>query len=622
MEDVIPGESARSSSHRIFLAVWATAAVYALLHLDRGWFAVDAGTLGQAAQRVLDGQLPHRDFVDVYTGGLAFLNAAGFKLFGVSVMGMRWVVFAAFVAWVPAVWSIASRSVPPLLAALVTLLAAAWTLPVYAEGMPSWYNLFLATFGVWALLRYVDQPRTVWLVAAGVFGGLSLLFKIVGLYFFAGAFLFFVWLEASQAGSRSLRGHATAGQVSDLGYRALALAGCALLGVMAAVLVWGSMGPRFFFLYAAPPLAAVVALASVLLTSTGLSSGKRLTAYLRMLLPFLAGAVLPVALFLVPYLLSGSVGDLIHGVFELPQRRLDAVSMIGPVDDWVTAVPAAVVVALLMRPPSLDSRTGKIVAALAGVVLMLAVGFGHRDGMYTVVFRTFLWLPPLGSLAAAVVVARRGIAVGPEAALLLATFGLTSLVQVPFAAPAYFFYAAPLLLLLAVALAGPNPLRRRWLQGVMVAMLAFTVLRLNVGFSPDLGFRYRPAASEAPLVLQRAMGVRVNSSDKTDYEAVVDLVASLDPGDVLYAAPDAPEVYFLTGLRNPTPTLYEFLDEGEGRDERILRGLEEAGIRVIVIRPAPQFSGPLSNELMAELGRRYPLGRQVGRFFVAWKPDP
>jgi hypothetical protein len=626
MEVVTPEDPAPSRHQRVFIGVWAVAVAYALLHLDRGWFAVDAGTLGQAAQRVLDGQLPHRDFVDVYTGGLAFLNAAGFKVFGVSVMGMRWVVFAAFVAWVPAVWAIASRSAPPPLAAMATLLAAAWTLPVYAEGMPSWYNLFLATFGVWALLCYVDRPGVGWLVAAGVFGGLSLLIKIVALYYFAGVFLFFVWLEASRGGAggvareggQEVQGVRDQG-VRDRGYRTLALTGCVVLGAMVSQLVWRAMGPGFFFLYAAPPLAAIAALASVLLRPSGARSGERLRAYLRMLAPFLAGAALPVVVFLIPYALSGAVGDLLRGVLELPQRRLDSVGMIGPVDGWVTAVPAAVIVAFLARPLSLAGRAGRALGVAVGAILLIAVAFGHRDGAYTVIFRTLLWLPPLASVVAGVVVARRGAAGGPEAPALLATFGLISLVQVPFAAPAYFFYAAPILVLLAAALMGGSPLRRPWLVGLFVAMLAFTVLRLNVGFSPDLGFRYRPAASEAPLALQRAMGIRVTGEDKTDYEAVVELVTSLAPGDFLYAGPDAPEVYFLTGLRNPTPTLYEFLDEDEGRNERLLQSLEDAGVRVIVVRPVPQFSGPLDNDLMAELGRRFPLGRQIGRFFVAWK---
>jgi len=614
---------------RVFLLVWAAAAVYALAHLDHGWFAADAGALGQAAQRVLHRELPHRDFVDVYTGGLAFLDALAFRVLGEGVMTMRWVAFAVFLAWLPAVWYIAARVAGPGLAALGTLLAAAWTLPVYAEGMPSWYNLFLATFGVAALLRHLDRPRPVWLFVAGLCGGLSILFKVVGLYFVAAGLLFLVRVEAT-------RGHTVTGAVGgpgaapgtshgparDRGYRAMALAGCLVLAGAVAVLVARGMGARFFFLYAAPPLAAVGAFLPWAMERRPEGTGARLGAYLRLVSPFLAGVALPVALFLVPYVASGSVGALWAGVFQLPQRRLDSVRMIGPAGAWTFALPAAFLVALLVRPPSLRSGIGRAVAASVGIVLVCAVVLGSADAVYTWVFRTLLWLPPLVCLAMAVAVVRHGTRAPPELALLLAAFGLVSLVQVPFAAPAYFFYAAPLMVLLVVVAVGRDGRRLPWLGGLLVATLAFTVLWLNVGFSPDLGFRYRPAATSSPLVLQRAMGIRVSPEDKADYEAVVRLVGELDPGPTLYAAPDCPEVYFLTGLRNPTPSLFEVLDDPAGRDERVLDAIQGAGVRVLVIRPAPLFSPPLDADLLAELARRYPMSRQIGRFIVAWRGEP
>ena len=41
----------------------------------------------------------------------------------------------------------AARFVPPISAALVTAVAVAWSVPNYFASMPSYYNLFLATFG-------------------------------------------------------------------------------------------------------------------------------------------------------------------------------------------------------------------------------------------------------------------------------------------------------------------------------------------------------------------------------------------------------------------------------------------------------------------------------------------
>ena len=56
------------------------------------------GTLAQSAERILAGELPHRDFVERYTGGLSYLNAFAFRVFGVQLLAMRYALFVAFIA--------------------------------------------------------------------------------------------------------------------------------------------------------------------------------------------------------------------------------------------------------------------------------------------------------------------------------------------------------------------------------------------------------------------------------------------------------------------------------------------------------------------------------------------
>ncbi len=64
--------------------------------------------------------------------------------------------------------------------------------------MPSWYNLFFATFGAAALLRYLDVRTRRWLFVAGVCGGVSILIKVIGAYYIAGVLLFLAFLEQSE----------------------------------------------------------------------------------------------------------------------------------------------------------------------------------------------------------------------------------------------------------------------------------------------------------------------------------------------------------------------------------------------------------------------------------------
>ena len=70
-------------------AVLAVAGLYVGVHIGRGWVPADDGTLSQSALRVLHGQLPHRDFGEIYTGGLSFIHALAFRAFGVNLMSLR-----------------------------------------------------------------------------------------------------------------------------------------------------------------------------------------------------------------------------------------------------------------------------------------------------------------------------------------------------------------------------------------------------------------------------------------------------------------------------------------------------------------------------------------------------
>ena len=184
----------------VFLVVWAVSVAYMASHLNRGWVPHDEGAFAQSAERVLNGELPHRDFDEVYTGGLlTYVHALALRELGMNLASLRIVLFGVFVAWVPALFYIASRFMPAYAAGSVTLLAVAWSVPNYAAAVPSWYNLFFAVFGAAALLRYIEVGSRRWLFVAGLCGGLSMLVKISGLYFVAAALLFFLFREQQLA---------------------------------------------------------------------------------------------------------------------------------------------------------------------------------------------------------------------------------------------------------------------------------------------------------------------------------------------------------------------------------------------------------------------------------------
>ena len=77
----------------------------------RGWYPHDEGLLGQSAERVLRGEVPHRDFDDPYTGGLALLHAAAFAIFGIKLTVLRYLVAITAVAWIVGVFAVRSCTV-------------------------------------------------------------------------------------------------------------------------------------------------------------------------------------------------------------------------------------------------------------------------------------------------------------------------------------------------------------------------------------------------------------------------------------------------------------------------------------------------------------------------------
>ena len=177
--------------------VWVVCVAYVATRVNRDWTPHDEGLLAQSAERVLAGQLPHRDFNDAYTGLLTAYHAVAFAIGGHSLLTLRIALLLAFALWVPVYYTIATRFLGMWGAAIATCAAVAWSVPNYSASMPSWYNLFLATAATWAVLRYMDHPtRRRWLAIAGSCAGLSVLVKIVGVYLI-GAIGLFLLLVAS-----------------------------------------------------------------------------------------------------------------------------------------------------------------------------------------------------------------------------------------------------------------------------------------------------------------------------------------------------------------------------------------------------------------------------------------
>jgi hypothetical protein len=121
-----------------------------------------------------------------------------------------------------------------------------------------------------------------------------------------------------------------------------------------------------------------------------------------------------------------------------------------------------------------------------------------------------------------------------------------------------------------------------------------------------------------PLAIPRA-SLRVPPDHAEHYRAVVARIARHAQGEFIYAGPEAPEVYFLSGRRNPTRSLLEFTEPDAAARPPSVDLLRRRGVTAVVINERPKFSPPLSGSVRSAFEAEYPSSERVGRFTIRWR---
>jgi hypothetical protein len=605
----VKGNESWSVRAAVLAVVLVAAGIYSGVHIGRGWVPADDGTLSQSALRVIEGQLPHRDFGEIYTGGLSFIHALAFHVFGVNLMSLRICVFLFFLTWLPAVYCVALRFTSAVGAGAITLLAVAWSYPNYPAAMPSWYNLFFATFGAAALLRYLEVRTRRWLFVAGVCGGLSILIKVIGAYYIAGVLLFLAFLEQSEsAEGGSWR--------NSWPYRGFSGGALLLFLATLAHMLRTRLGTPELFQFVLPS-AVIVGLILAGESSARADTARRFQKIFAWVTPFLCGVLTPVIVFLIPYMRSGMVGRLFSGVTSSAISRAAGLGVIRPVgvEGILYVLPLVGVVAAAMY---WDKFQGKAVGgALILAAVVLAVRATQRFAIVKGIWLSVAALTPIVVLlGAALVWARRRLdgrtkIERQQVVLLISLAATCSLVQFPFAAPIYLSYAVPLTLLALVAIVHVGR-RQRGTYALAAAVglyLAFGVVSLVPRCIYELTY---VVGHMDPMQSPRAGGLKIDGAGFFD-----DLAAFLrehSPNGLMFAGNDCPELYFLSGLKNVAQ------DDGGEPPEEILKAVQSDDLNLVVINDGSYFPGAaMSPQVRAEVARRFPHRKRFGIFQVFWK---
>jgi hypothetical protein len=584
------------------LGVLLVFCVYLTRFVPVGWIPHDEGTLGQAADRVLAGQIPHLDYNELYSGGLSRIYAVVFRIFGVDLLHLRWAVFALDVASLACIVFVLSRWMRPIAAAAAAVVAGIWSFPNYVAPLPSWWLLLMALVAVCAFLENERSGRWTSIALMGLAAGGAVVIKQTGAYVAMGI----LWALLFEMEHPS--GVARPSWVL-LRY-ALALIAIGFTGGIMGLRLWSGSGAYF----ALPLVACAIVFVR---SSRAVPSSDGIRFSLRDFVLFIGFAALPLAWLVWPYVLHERLGAFFYGALVLPTGRLAHGMRDAPPARFLLAGIPFLLLLTMDAPPNRAQRRVFIVAAWLAAIL---VPIASRWNFYVY---QFIWQGGRALIAALPVVICHRLwsnsitAPGVRRILFMCAVVLSwlSLNQYPFAAPIYFAFVVPFGFVAAIAFAHHTQrltLHRVGPLGMLFGL--FGLLCLNPSHERSFGKAYDPVHFTTPLDLPRAH-LMLTAAEATEHRAVVNLIQSHLGSGSFVAGPDTPDLYFLIGRFSPANTFFDFLDARATLESVPL--WRQAS--VIVINHNPGFSEPLSSTMRSALAQQFAHSERIGRYEIRWR---
>jgi hypothetical protein len=329
----------KSSETAIALVIFIAALTYFNHTLNLTLELRDEGFLLFNIARVAHGEIPHRDFIEIYGPGVYALTAPVFRIFGDRVLPVRELLAVFRAAAVAFSYLIARHFVPRPFALLGTFVATAyWGWSVWSLTTPyaALFTIPLCMLSLLLLLIGESRGGRGTYILSGIICGAALLFKwslaAVSAYgmvlaICAGAML----REPSAIGPRS--------------HRVPVLIAWVLAGALI-VVPFRSTLTAVDYLFHLAPIHALLALVALRFARFG-DGRSAFTRATPLVARYAAGFLVAPALVAVLYLSWGSLGDLIHNTvtrplnyrnYYMPTRlpRLDSVSFLLCIGAFVT----------------------------------------------------------------------------------------------------------------------------------------------------------------------------------------------------------------------------------------------------------------------------------------------
>lgn len=545
----------------LLLAVAGGSIVTALIvfFLDRSWASADDGAYGYIAERLLRGDVLHRDIEDIHAGYIHFINAAAMSVFGVDLLSMRYPLAIATLLQ-SALAFLLAREKGALPAFAAAIAAGVFSFILFNNPTPNWYAVSVSYAAVWAAASRRLLPETREIALGFLVGLIFLLRQPTGVFVGAGVLLTVLLAHSRPAGhSRAASG------------KALVLAVAAVF----AAYVFSKAQPAGVLLFGLGPIAILCAAA--LRIDTGFA--KTAAILLRLTLGAAASAV-PLLLY---HSFHGTFGAFFKDVFVAP---FGLISM--PFFDDVSY-------GYLLAFPAMALAQGDIsaIGAFAFWGVLLAA-----PAVLSVVVLTRL-------------LSRSDRA---EATPLMIVAVFHAMVSLHYEIPVYLLYSSGLAL---VGLIAAAPLRlERTASFAAIGLSAAAVLCLA---GQSVVRSYKEVAMLAPsprlvAAFPRASLLVDPASREQVARPLAIIEACTDRSDPIFAAPLNADLYFLSGRKSAYPFFGSSFGLRSEEDVRRAEGvLFSSGAPALVVhRYSDKYNTTNLDALMSAVMDSYvSLGREA-----------
>lgn len=478
----------------LFLCILVAAVVCWYFH-NRFWSGPDDGYFIYIAERIIDGDILHRDIQEMHPGAIHFVNAFFLKLTGGDPVGLRYPLVKLTLIQVILGYLIAQKwGKLAAIAAASSMLAFGFL--QYINPTPNWYTLTLAITLLYICLKFDVRSQKTVILLGFLVGAAFLMRQLTGVFIAMGLTTYlFLHYSSESSDERPITGSII----------------LLILAVALGIYVIKSANEAGLLFFGIWPLAILVVAAK--------QCRVRFPVAFKLMWNLTFGAAISALPLIFYHVTQGSLSNWFHDVFIVP---LDLIGL-----DFFDDVSYI----MLLMAPIMELVDGNFFA-LTGLVL----------------WGSILILPIIVGVTTIKRLLTKNTAI-PAAGI----FGsFYALVSVHYEIPIYLTYSTGILCLAAIVLFARKGNSTR--LGIAIIILSISTIYFNAAQPLQRGV-YGIAANDRQEIPNHDLvgtSIKVSQEEAEAYQIIVDLIDRCTaPTDTIYVYPMNTEIYALSGRKSP-----------------------------------------------------------------------